>query len=110
VDTVKIKTYVCTCGKSWSTAHDAKVTNFCSGCGEPLKEPYEKARQDYIDQMKSIREENAKLRKKFKEDVLKHCGFENHVNSEKILTFVEDHTSSSHEVVDMVEELSDIFN
>lgn len=69
----------CECGKSFV----GEAPNFCSGCGNPIKEEYDKKYYDFLLKLNEYRDNEERLIDLFKIDALEECGLTNHPKAEK---------------------------
>lgn len=94
----------CSCGNKFF--HDAP--KFCSECGKPVKEEYDKNYELYSEYKKNYRKERNRLIALFKSDALKECGITNHQKAEQAFSMAWErgHSEGLYRVLDELEELS----
>ena len=98
--------YICPCGTSFGT-NPNKIPNFCSSCGIPVKEPFEKEYNRVQESHKEYKKLERELEEQFKKDVFEYCGLQNHPKKENMFSFAKRHTPNRSELLDMLEELAE---
>lgn len=84
--------------------------NFCSNCGQELKNYFETCMKYYKEEQKNYKKKEIRLFELFKQDALEYVGLSNHPKKDKIFSFAWEngHSSGYRNVVAWLEEILDI--
>lgn len=96
---------VCECGHSFGTY----IPNFCSLCGKPVKEVYEKKHVEYRQERLKYQAEEARLLDEFWSDAFDYCGIsEDHPKADVLREIVWErgHSDGLYAVLEELEDLS----